>query len=62
MNVPLFLQQLETESAANTKKAPTGGSSASEGKDGNGNGAVVSSCFNFTTGPHPGQAERGKRS
>ena len=61
VNVPLFLQQLETESAASTKKALTGGCSASKGGDGNGNGAVVSSYSHFTTGIHPGQAERGEQ-
>lgn len=56
VNVPLFLQQLEAESI---KNAPTGGCSASEGRDGNGNGAVVSSCFHCTTSPHPGQSKKG---
>ena len=40
VNVPLFLQQLETESAASTKKTLTGGCSASEGGDRNGNGQL----------------------
>ena len=60
----LFLQQLEGESAASvrpdTKKALTGGCSASEGGDGNGNRAdVLSDSYGITTAPGSQAGSRG---